>query len=276
MIPMNEAYGNAATLREYCNADPLAPIWGEIQHSLWLNNLNKVNERRSRLFPNLFTWNSILSFQDSIPIGDPMCYFLRVNPPVLIENSNQVMLLPKFRRVLNIDDRITQYKYFLSEALEKFPNSQFLISIHPEELMYRDKILTGKFSKIKIHNPQKIMNPMQEYVEFFKSTRIIFTDYLGAHVFRAKSYFNLKSEFTIETWKNPLIDEKMKDYFEEFITARGEKDTKEISDILLGVNYQKSPEELSKILGLGRVKSFTGKIIRQKYIDHSQRSVPNK
>jgi hypothetical protein len=273
MIPMNEAYGNAAALRAFCNADNSAPIWGEIQHSLWLNNLNKVNERRSRLFPKLFTWNSEISFENSIPIGDPMAYFLKNNPPKLIENPQEVILLPKFRRVLNIDDRISNYKSFMSEAMERLPNALFLISIHPEEIKYRSQILSGKFSNIEIYDPKNIANPMQEYVNLFGSARLIFTDYIGAHVFRAQSYFNLKSEFTIETWENQLIDEKMKDYFEEFVSVRSDRDAKRISDLLLGVNYLKSSEELSKILGLKKIKSFTGQIIRQRYINYSQRTV---
>ncbi len=273
MIPVNEAYGNAASLRDYCNADKSAPIWGEIQHSLWLNNLNKVNERRSRLFPNLFTWNSVISFENSIPIGDPMGYFLKMNPPNLIKNPQEVVLLPKFRRVLNIDDRISQYKYFMSESMEKFPNANFLISIHPGEIKYRDYILTGKFSKIRIHDPKHTANQMQEYVSLFENAGVIFTDYIGAHVFRARSYFNLNSEFSIETWENSLIDEKMKNYFEEFVSVRDEQDTKRISDLLLGVDCLKPSEELSRILGLNKLKSFTGKLIRQKYLNYSQRNL---
>jgi hypothetical protein len=276
MIPMNEAYGNAASLRDYCNADKSAPIWGEIQHSLWLNNLNKVNERRSRLFPKLFTWNSIINFENSIPIGDPMGYFLKINPPRIVENPQKVILLPKFRRVLNIDDRISQYKSFMSEAMERFPNAQFLMSIHPEEIKYRDQILTGQFSNFILHDPKDIANPMQEYVDLFENARIIFTDYLGAHVFRGRSYFNLNSEFTLKTWENPLIDERMKAYFAEFVNLQDDKETKMISDLLLGLNYLKSSTELSKTLGFGRAKSFTGKLIRQKYINYSQRTLTNK
>jgi len=273
MIPMNEAYGNAASLRDYCNADKSVPIWGEIQHSLWLNNLNKVNERRSRLFPKLFTWNSVISFENSIPIGDPMGYFLKMNPPNLIENPQKVILLPKFRRTLNIDDRISQYKSFMSEAMEKFPNAHFLISIHPEEMKYHDKILIGQFSKIKIHDPQDIANPMQEYVSLFENAGIIFTDYIGAHVFRARSYFNLKSEFTIQTWANPLIDEKMKDYFEEFVDAQDDFCAREISDLLLGLNHIKSAEELSELLGFTRIRTFVGILMRENYISYSQRII---
>jgi hypothetical protein len=273
MIPMNEAYGNAASVRAYCNADRSAPIWGEIQHSLWLNNFNKVNERRSRLFPKLFTWNSVISFENSIPIGDPMGYFLKKNPPNLVENTREVILLPKFRRVLSIEERVSHYKYFMSEAMGRFPNAHFLLSIHPEEIKYRDQILTGQFSNIRIHDPKNIENPMQEYVSLFENARLLFTDYLGAHVFRAQSYFNLKSEFTIETWENQLIDKKMKEHFEEFVSVRSDRDAKKISDLLLGVDYLKSPEELSKILGLRKIKSATGKIIRKKYINYSQRTV---
>lgn len=268
---MNEAYGNAASLREYCNADKSAPIWGEIQHSLWLNNLNKANERRSRLFPKLFTWNPIIDFENSIPIGDPMGYFLKLNPPKLIDNPQKVILLPKFRRVLSTEDRISQYKSFITEAVEKLPSSNFLMSIHPEELKYRDQILGGQFSQISIYDPGDIANPMQEYVSMLENARMIFTDYLGAHVFRARSYFNLKSEFTIKTWENPKIDKKMKMYFEEYLTVSDDISAKKISDLLLGVNYFKSSEELSKVLGLTKVKSFAGKLIREKYINYSQR-----
>ena len=273
MIPMNEAYGNAASLREYCNADKSAPIWGEIQHSLWLNNLNKANERRSRLFPKLFTWNPVIDFEHSIPIGDPMGYFLKLNPPKLIDNPQEVILLPKFRRVLSTEDRISQYKSFIIEAVEKLPSSNFLMSIHPEELKYSDQILSGQFSQISIYDPGDIANPMQEYVSMFENARMIFTDYLGAHVFRARSYFNLKSEFTLKTWENPKIDKKMKMYFEEYLTASDDISAKKISDSLLGVNYFKSSEELSKVLGLTKVKSYAGKLIREKYINYSQRII---
>ena len=275
MIPMNEAYGNAASLRDNCNADKSAPIWGEIQHSLWLNNLNKVNERRSRLFPKLFTWNPIIDFKNSIPIGDPMGYFLKLNPPSLGDNPQNVILLPKFRRALSAEERISQYKSFIIEAVEKLPNSNFLISIHPEELKYRDQILQGQFSQISIYDPGDIANPMQEYVSLFENARMIFTDYLGAHVFRARSYFNLKSEFTLKTWENPKIDEKMKMYFDEYLTVSDDNSAKKISDLLLGVTHMKSSEELAKLLGFNKIKYLTGKIIRQKYIEHSQRLLTN-
>ena len=275
MIPMNEAYGNAASLREYCNADKSAPIWGEIQHSLWLNNLNKANERRSRLFPKLFTWNQVIDFENSIPIGDPMGYFLKLNPPKLIDNPQEVILLPKFRRVLSTEDRISQYKSFIVEAVEKLPSSNFLMTIHPEELKYRDQILSGKFSQISLYDPGDIANPMQEYVSMFGNARMIFTDYLGAHVFRARSFFNVKSEFTFKTWENPKIDIKMKMYFEEYLTVNDDIRAKEISDLLLGVPHMKSSEELAKLLGFNKIKYLTGKIIRQKYIKHSQRLLTN-
>ena len=271
MIPMNETYGNAASLREYCSADKSAPIWGEIQHSLWLNNLNKANERRSRLFPKLFTWNSVIDFENSIPIGDPMGYFLELTPPKLIYNPHEVILLPKFRRVLSVEDRISNYKSFIIEAVEKFPNSNFLMSIHPEELKYRDQILSGQFSQISIHDPGDIANPMQEYANMFENSRMVFTDYLGAHVFRARSYFNLKSEFTFKTWENPKIDERMKRYFDEYLTVSDDNSAKKISDLLLGVNHMKSSEELAKLLGFNKIKYLTGRIIRQKYINYSQR-----
>jgi hypothetical protein len=272
VIPSNEAYGNAASLRAYCGAPKNAPIWGEVQHSLWLNDLYKVSERRSRLFPKLFTWNSIINFENSIPIGDPMGYFLRVKPPKLIKNPQEVILLPKFRRALTIDDRISQYKAFMSEAVEKLPDSKFVISIHPEELKYRDQILVGRFSKIRIHDPKDLGNPMQEYVNLFENARVIFTDYLGAHVFRAKSYFSLNCELTDKTWENPMIDSNLRPYFENFTSVQNDSHAREISDLLLGLNYMKSSDELSELLGLTRARSFFGKLIQKSYISYSQRT----
>jgi hypothetical protein len=161
-----------------------------------------------------------------------MSYFLKLNPPRLIENAQDVILLPKFRRLLNIDDRISMYKYFMSEAIEKLPNSQFIISIHPEELKYRDKILTREFSNIRIYDPVDITNPMKEYVQLFENAKMVYSDYIGAHIFRAISYFNLNSELTLKTWGNPHIDEKMKMHFDEFLATQNFLDAKKISDTL--------------------------------------------
>ena len=273
MIPMNEAYGNAASLRDYCQADKSAPIWGEIQHSLWLNNLNKANERRSRLFPKLFTWNSILDFEKSIAIGDPMGYFLKLNPPELNKNPQDIILMPKFRRALSVEDRIAQYKNFMNEAIERFPGAKLVISIHPEELKYRQRIITKEFSKIEIYDPSDIANPMIEYVNLLANAKTIFTDYLGVHVFRAISYFELRSEYSVKTWENPLIDEKIKTYFENFLFAQSYGEAKRISDKLLGLDHLRSSEELTKLLGYSKFKCFIGKILRKPYINYSQRTL---
>ena len=271
MIPMNEAYGNAASLREYCGANKLAPIWGEIQHSLWLNNLNKKNEHRSRLFPKLFTWNSLLDYENSIPIGDPMSYFLKLKPPDLNKNKQHVVLLPKFRRAASLDVRILEYRNFMTEAMEKLTNSHFIISIHPEELKHRDRIFVGDFSKISIHDTTEITNPMDEYVSLFENASLLYTDYLGAHVFRAKSYFNLKTDLALKTWENPLIDDRIRKCFADFVETQEDSESKAISDLLLGLNHMRSPEELSKLLGLTKARSFVGRLIRRPYIDYSQR-----
>jgi hypothetical protein len=271
MIPMNEAYGNAASLRQYCGVSHSAPIWGEIQHSLWLNNLNKAHERRSRLFPRLFTWNTFLNYENSIPIGDPMSYFVGLNQPKEVKIRNEVVLLPKFRRAVNLEERIKQYRGFMIEAFQKWPNANFVLSIHPEEHSHLDRIISDRFLGVRIHETIEKSNPMAEYVELFKSSNFIFTDYLGAHVFRAKSYFDVNTEFASETWENSKIDSQINSLFQDFVTNKGNAEAKRVSDLLLGLEHKKSPIELSELLGFSKTHIFFGKLIHKGYIKYSQR-----
>jgi hypothetical protein len=262
---VNEAYGNAAVLRSYCNVSQKTPIWGEIQHSLWVNAEKKSQELRSRLFPKIFTWNEILKIQGSLPIGDPILYLPKHFQSCEPMQGNKIIGLPKFRRNENLQSRIQIYKEFLSYTLEFVSNESFILVLHPGELKYADEIRGKKFRDVQIYLPPTSHQPMEDYFRLLSRSGLVVSDYLGPHAFRSSYFFETEVHLTPEIWRNPVEEPRISELFDAYVRDSSKINRKLISQQLLGVDSFKSVNELRKILGFSFPKKSLGPAIKWAY-----------
>ncbi len=265
VFEVNEAYGNAAVLRSYCDVSQKTPIWGEIQHSMWVNAEKKSQESRSRLFPKIFTWNEILKIKGSIPIGDPMLYLAKPFQTLYSEKTNQVIGLPKFRRNESLQRRIQVYQGFLHYSLEFVPNEDFVLVLHPGELKYAEMIQGKKFRGVRIYSPPPSHQPMDDYFKLLSQSRLVLSDYLGAHTFRTSFFFETEVHLTSVLWRNQIEQTKISELFNAYLEDSSKKNRKLISHELLGVDFFKSVSELKKVLGFNQPKKSFGPVISAAY-----------
>jgi hypothetical protein len=265
MFGVNEAYGNAAALRNYCGVSQRLPIWGEIQHSLWVNSHIKSQETRSRFFPKLFTWNDLIRIQGSIAIGDPMLYHAKNAQISAVIKKYQAIGLPKFRRSEALQARIQIYQRFLNHALELVSCESFVLALHPDELKYSEIIKGKRFREVQIYSPPPDYQPMEDYFRLLSQSRMVLSDYLGAHTFRSSLFFDSEVHLTSDLWRNPIEELKIRQLFDAYILEVSINNRRLISQEVLGVDFFKSTSELREILGFGKLKKFIGPGINAAY-----------
>ena len=275
MLPINNSYGNASILCTYAKARRM-PIWGEIQHSLWFDRPDTGQQKG--LFKKIFTWNSILKIEHSIPIGDPFLYLSsESNEQITLltkELERFVLILPKFRRAVSTEEREAHYLELIREARERFPGSEFAIKLHHGQVDYwidrslelkafRDiqPILAQNFTSDYGLNESLLTKCVLE------SRSRILTDYLGPHVFRRVFNFGMETDlYKSNSFVYPSIDSGFKDLIESFThNSTGITDKKSIAAIVLGVEWKRDYEELRSILGLSGWRKLCGKIVHQGY-----------
>ena len=265
MYRVNEAYGNAAALRNYCGVSQRFPIWGEIQHSLWVDPQINTQEMRSRLFPKLFTWNELLGIKGSIAIGDPMLYLAKEAQTFGAGEKSPVIGLPKFRRNEDVQSRIQFYQKFVNYSLEMVSIESFVLVLHPDEFRHSEKIQAKKFREVQIYSPTQSKQPMEEYFRLLSQARIVLSDYLGAHTFRSSFFFDAEVHLTPTFWRNPKEEAKIGELFDAYITESSRTERRLISKEVLGVDYFRSVIELREILGFTNLKKCLGPFINTAY-----------
>lgn len=265
MFLINEAYGNAAALRKYCGVNQFVPIWGEIQHSLWVNDHIVSKNKRSRLFPILFAWNKLLEIRTSVAIGDPMLYLAKRTTTFKAERANQAIGLPKFRRNENLDTRIRIYQNFLNYSLEIVAKDNFMLVLHPGETQYAEEIRGKKFEDVVIYSPLKSDNPMKDYFRLLEQSRIVLSDYLGAHTFRSSYFFDSEVHLAPDLWRNPVEIPRISELFDTYLGESSRVKRKLVSRELLGVDYLRSANELRDLLGFTSLKKISGPAINFLY-----------
>lgn len=264
MFKINSSYGNSQILCDYVGV-PLRPIWGEIQHSLWMDCPDFG--KRSRLFKYIYVWNKLLNIQDAITIGDPYLYFdtNRVNIEIgkQIQSEKAVILMPKFRRRLSDKERLVVYMNFIKEAAFIYPEQVLLLKLHHTEIsMWRRELKHYQLiNEIKILQASESGTSLEETITLntiLKSSANIYTDYVGPHVLRRLAIFGKRMDLSNSLYQYPSISKEMREFVGLLSSRDSNLDTQvEIANILLGRQFKKDREELGHTLGL---TGFKGKV----------------
>lgn len=259
-------------MQNYCGVEN-SPIWGEVQHSLWLDVPNwKLT--RDKYFSRNFIWNSIIPIPNGIPIGDPWNY-LKSDFSILknlksvhsdIYNwskDSYVLLIPQHTgRQELLNEKVLRHETLLNEAICLAQQFRIIVLLHPTEeaspgikKVYLDK---SQVNTIQLLDRSQINASMAAYLtqELFKNCNFMITNYFGAHSVRCAlqkskiEFVNLTNFFQRTT---DLTEEIRQDFI------HNPSNRENIANELLGTKFKKEPWELSKILGFTGLKKIFGR-----------------
>jgi hypothetical protein len=273
----NNKYGYGQIIRDFCGVGPDVPIWGEVQHSLFLNTRyfssdGRIGPPREQLqrFPRLLSWNTLLPFPHQIPIGDPLLYANRDTGSDVgdlgVGRSGAdtfSVFMPKLNNEVDRPDRIEHYVAGAREARERNTASRLFVALHPRERAHKDTMENAELVWAPENFPGGSVAWSQALIA---QSDAVFSDYFGAHVFRASHFHNVRVELVGSGHFNPGFHPVMDATFRDFLDAHGDTSAqKTISEQLLGVEYLKTPEELADIAGFRGWKRIMGRPVRVGY-----------
>ena len=281
----NNKYGYGQILRDYCGQGHDVPIWGEIQHALFLNTryftaegrLGPPREQLQR-FPRLLSWQNLLPFPHQIPIGDPFVYAGDIGRPEtqLVgglsddedDDDDYVVFMPKLNDEVPLDERLQDYLAGAREASEQSGNSRLLVALHPREKTHRD------FYEKSLSDVADVVWAGDDYSggatawsqALIAGSSKLFSDYFGAHVFRASWFFERPVTIVGDSPLNPATNARMVDFLRSFLDASEETaEQRAIARAVLGVEYRRESGELADILGFTGWRKVAGRPVRVVY-----------
>jgi len=277
----NDKYGYGHILRHYCAQSGDVPIWGEIQHALFLNTRyftadGVVGPPREQLqrFPRLLSWQKLLPFPFQVPIGDPLLYAEGLGGPddkaaeELLFPAERAIFMPKLNDEVPVDKRLANYLVGAREAAEKSDASHLLIALHPREKPHRDMLQSG------LSEVAEVVWPEDDYPggqtawsqALMSGARRVFSDYFGAHVFRASWFFERAVTIVGDRPINPATHAQMVDYLQAFLQASDDTAAQRaIAGSVLGVEYRRDSRELADIMGFTGWRRVAGRPVRVVY-----------
>ena len=272
----NSKYGYGAILRAYCGLSPREPILGEIQHSLFLSThhfsaTHVIGPPRASGSPfvPLFSWNALLPFRHQTPIGDPLLYdptvreLISMATPILGTRAKRVLVMPKLNDELDAPDRLSDYVDLVDLAKDLLQTKAIDISLHPRDLELAAQV--QKITGLESPAPSKTLGAIERNHESMKqlaNASALVSDYFGAHVFRAGAFFGVPVVINGEKAYHRAIHPAIRPLLQEFLMAERESDTRmHISELMLGVNYRRNPEELGDILTRPKLGPLRKKVL---------------
>jgi len=278
----NNKYGYGDILRHYCGVDHTTPIWGEVQHSLFLNTryftadgrLGPPREQRQR-FPRLLSWQTLLPFPHQIPIGDPLLYESnRLLPDRAALTASGIpageynVFMPKLNNEVPLTHRLDVYVAGVREAIERSGSTPVLVSLHPREMSVKNQV-QERLAEIAevVWAPEENSRAQSAWSQaLVAQATTVFSDYLGAHVFRASWFFDRPVTIVGQNPINSATSTEMSEYLVAFVDAQSEIGIqKDVSRELLGVQFVRPPEELADILGFIGWRRVAGRPVRVVY-----------
>jgi hypothetical protein len=191
---INRRFGHQTIFSKYLGLPNLV-IPGEIQHGYWYDDKWKNYIRRHKL-RRFYLWGG--SFFEELTskerrnttcIGDPFLYFFNeeIKSKVLQQKRNCLLIPSSKSKTLSRSELLKYHVNFVSKY-KKNLDFEGSISLHPNEaddheilsVYQRHGIFPTHFSNL-LHK-DFYQNKIAEY----RSHDLIFTDYLGPHVFRAR------------------------------------------------------------------------------------------
>jgi hypothetical protein len=267
ILSQNYINGIDLPVKIFCGVDKAQPIWGELQHSLWIDPSTKIGER-PKLFPKVFTWNEFFKSRITIAIGDPFLYIEAseyLKTPSKIESA---VLFPSAKlhslqipiSTENMGIECAHVEQIYEKANEIHPNFRPAICLHPaiSSFSQLSQQLTKKGFKVL---PE--MDPWDRLLSIFSMDYVI-SDYPGAHVFRAAAVGKYSFILQNENFNKSLsaAETKMGSLISEFQTLENDKSRKKfIAGKILGADCMKTKSELRGILGFSGYKKNLSPLI---------------
>ncbi len=276
----NNKYGYGDILRRYCGAPETTPIWGEVQHSLFLNTryftaAGKLGPPREQLqkFPRLLSWQKLLPFPYQVPIGDPLLYSAVRNgspqdSPLQLASKEFAVFMPKLNDEVPVIDRTVEYQRTLREAIERVAPLPVVLALHPREYEHREAILRqiGGDAEV-VWAPERYPGGSIAWSQqLIQQAKLVVSDYFGAHVFRSTALFRTPTLLLGASLFNPGFHPVMANLARDFLEAMGDTEAQQvIAKRALGSEYQRSPQELADILGFVGTRRLMGRPVRVLY-----------
>jgi hypothetical protein len=279
----NKLYGYGDLLRDYCGGRPDQPIWGEVQHSLFMNiyhfresgPLGPPREQLGR-FPRLLSWQKILPFPHQLPIGIPLAYFLDKNREQFalpagyesLRDTNYVLVMPRMDKDITIDKRIAKYRALVEEGLSNDPGRHLVFALHPKDGDNKDLLEKefGQYGEFVWRGKTDPITDLKASFALVQNASEMWSNYFGAHVFQAAAFFRAPTKLFGEGLFKDNYHENMTRYLRAFYDATGDIDTQaEVGSQVLGLEYLRSADELRDILGFTGAKALLGKPVKAAY-----------
>lgn len=279
----NKLYGYSDLLHTYCNAPADQPIWGEVQHSLYMNiyhfrESGPLGAPRDQLgrFPKLLSWQKILPFPHQLPIGIPLAYFLEENQEQFalpegyedLQGKDFVLVMPRMDKDISIEKRIKKYRALVNEGLAHDPGRHLVFALHPKDGENRD-LLEKEFGDKGQFVWRGKTDPITDLKASFalvQQSAEMWSNYFGAHVFQAAAFFRAPTKLFGEGLFKDAYHENMTRHLRAFYDAAGDIDTQaEVGAQVLGLQYVRPKDELRDILGFTGAKAVFGKPVKATY-----------
>lgn len=279
----NKLYGYGDILHTYCDARPDQPIWGEVQHSLFMNiyhfresgPLGPPREQLGR-FPRLLSWQKILPFPHQIPIGSPLGYFLAMHPgdfalPAGYEHlagKDFVLIMPRMDKDITVDKRIAKYRALVDEGLAHDPGRHLVFALHPKDAANKDTLEKefGHLGEFVWRGKTDPVTDLKASFALVQQASEMWSNYFGAHVFQAAAFFRAPTKLYGAGLFKDTYHDAMTHHLRAFFDASGDIDTQtEVGRQVLGLDYLRPPHELRDIVGFTGVKALLGKPVKALY-----------
>ena len=279
----NKLYGYGDLLRDYCGGKPGQPIWGEVQHSLFMNiyhfresgPLGRPREQLGR-FPRLLSWQKILPFPHQIPIGIPLAYFLEKNREQFalpkgyesLRDTNYVLVMPRMDKDITIDKRIAKYRALVEEGLSEDPGRHLVFALHPKDGENKDLLEKefGQYGEFVWRGKTDPITDLKASFALVQNASEMWSNYFGAHVFQAAAFFRAPTKLFGQGLFKDNYHENMTHYLRAFYDATGDIDTQaDVGSHVLGLEYLRPADELRDILGFTGAKALLGKPVKATY-----------
>ena len=279
----NKLYGYGDLLHTYCGAPLDRPIWGEVQHSLFMNThhfresgpLGSPREQLGR-FPRLLSWQKILPFPHQIPIGIPLAYFLEMNQEQFalpegyedLQGKDFVLVMPRMDKDISVDKRIAKYRALVEEGLAQDPGRHLVFALHPKDAANKEVLEKefGRYGEFVWRGKTDPITDLKGSFALVQHASEMWSNYFGAHVFQAAAFFRAPTKLFGQGLFKDTYHENMTRYLRDFHDATADLDAQaDIGSQVLGLEYVRPADELRDILGFTGFKRVLGKPVKAAY-----------
>jgi len=273
----NNYYGYGQILRSYCGVAPDQPIWGEVQHSLFMNtrhftaagHIGPLREQAGR-FPRLLSWQTILPFPHQLPIGIPLAYFLEQHREEFalpegyehLQGKDFVLIMPRMDKDITLDKRMAKYRALVDEGLAQDPGRHLVFALHPKDGANKDA-LEKEFASNGEFVWRGKTDPITDQKGSFalvQHASEMWSNYFGAHVFQAAAFFRAPTKLFGDGLVKDFYHPNMNHFLHAFLDASDNIDTQaDVASQVLGLQHLRPVDELRDILGFTGAKRILAK-----------------